>query len=558
MLIISEFMKSLWFLLYEIVSIAPRRLLKSSSTFCQVDGFFFATSIEASDAALFLLVLHSTVYIFWPNRTGGDSGLYPYRRGAYAFFALWPILMASLAFVTGTSAYVNTGQYCYLPTKPWWYRTALSWIPRYINLTLILLMYGSSYMYIRVMMNRYGRRNSEVPVGHTDMTAPLTPSSTTHGLISSTSTGSGPSYSRTTSTAKVYKERAPSRTAKHLKARARFRLMLDRLNPRTHSRDYRAWTGFESGDLQRPDPLSAPISPCGGTLFADPADIGPLPATAGVTQASVGLPKLAFLERKLPMDTTEPSDSLTAPELVRYNRYQRVQANHADAGNGVTGAAQVGHHQAHRCSQVHIQSILQEGPRRLSEAGSRLSLPIVALDQATFESGGITRSRQRLRRQLRSLFVYPAVYTCIWLFPFVNDLAIFNRSVQKHAPPWLALCSLVSLSIQGLANSVLFCAREKPWRQLRGGFWESLGLDFLKGWSCSLRKDSGRTREEMFNDGQQARSRRDEELELEQEILRGPEVRRPVRAGSKNWWDADLAIAAQGRGGSQGGRASNC
>lgn len=535
-------MKSLWFVLYDIMSIAARRQLKSSSAFCQANGFFFAMGIEAADAAVFLIALHSTVYIFWPHRAGGNSGLYPYRRGAYAFFVLWPISMASLAFVSGTSAYVNTGQYCYLPMKPWWYRTALSWIPRYINLVLILLMYGSSYMYIRVMMRRYSRRDSEIPVGLRTRMTPPTPTLMFHELFPLSLAGSLRSSSRTPSTIRTQKEGSISRPTQQLKTCEPFRGTLDMLYPGTRMEGYQSWAGFESAHSPShiTGPSSAGVTPCGGTAFPGRAAIEPFaePAHVGEASISVQQPKLALLDRQLPAEMPSSTQSSTAIERSSTKRHHRLLAEHVD--DYFNGAAYSGRGREYTGSQVDIQRVLREGPVCLSGMESEKSSSILALDQATFESGGISTSRERLRRQLRYLFVYPAVYLCIWVFPFANDLAIFDQSMQKHPSYWLILCSLISLSIQGLADSLVFFAREKPWRHLRGGFWESLGLDFVKNLKFSLRKDSGRTREEMFNDSQRARFRREEELELENETRDSPEGRRSPAAGDKHWWDADF------------------
>lgn len=537
-------MKSLWFVLYDLVSITTHQQLKSSSAFCQVNGFFFTMGIEAADAAVFLIALHSTVYIFWPNRAGGDSGLYPYRRSAFAFFALWPVLMASLAFVTGTSAYVNTGQSCYLPTKVWWYRTALSWIPRYVNLLLILLMYGSSYLYIRVMMKRYSRRNSEIPMGRPDRVVPPTPPLMAHDLISLSPAGSMRSLSKAPSMQKIHKERSPLRPTEQLKVRASFRVRLDRLHPGMRTRGNWSWAGFEStpSALQAPGTSSGGVSPCSGMVFPGTIVAEPLaqPAEAHESPVSMELPKLALFKRKFPTDTPSSTKSSTARGRHSPNCYHRPIPNHVGVEDYFNSPAHLRRGRAHTASLVHIEKILREGPLRIPGTDSETSSPVIALDQATFESGGISRSRERLRRQLRYLFVYPAVYACIWIFPFVNDLSIFDQSLQKHPPYWLGLCSLVSLSVQGLADSLVFCAREKPWRHLRGGFWESFGVDFFKDWKFTLRKDSGRTREEMFNDSQRARSRREEELELENEFRGSPGGKRPATAGGRNWWDNEF------------------
>lgn len=552
LLIVSDSMKSLWFMLYNIVSITAHRQLKSSSTFCQVNGFFFVMGIEAADAALFLIALHSTICIFWPNRASGENGLYPYRHGAYAFFALWPILMASLAFVTGTSAYVNTGQFCYLPTRPWWYRTVLSWIPRCVNLLLILLMYGSSYFHIRGMIKRYSRRNSKVSTECPRSTVFSTSPLTAHDLIPLSSSGSIRSSTRVPSMKKVHKERTRCRPTEQLRERESSRVGLDNLYTTTRMRGIWSWIGFKSATsaLLKSIPPSGGVSPCNGTAISGTADVESFAETVQMCKAPMftELPELAILERKFPTNTsasTKPATSRGHPSL---GFYHRPLAHDVEVEGYFTDLVHSDRDRAHTDSQIHIKEILQEGPLQNSDNVLDRSYPLLVLDQAIYELGGVSRARERLRRQLRYLFLYPSVYVCIWVFPFLNDLSIFIRSLQKHPPYWLTLCSLISLSIQGLVDSLVFCAREKPWRHLRDGFWRSLGLDVLETWKFALRKDSGRTREEMFSDSQRARSRREEELELESEFRGSPEGKRPPTAGGKNWWDAEVDGYHQRRG----------
>ena len=56
--------------------------------------------------------------------------------------------MASLAFIAGDHAYLEQGTFCALPIRPFWYRLALSWIPRYIILSFILAVYFTVYIYV--------------------------------------------------------------------------------------------------------------------------------------------------------------------------------------------------------------------------------------------------------------------------------------------------------------------------------------------------------------------------------------------------------------------------
>ncbi|KAG7132571.1 G protein-coupled receptor GPR1 like [Verticillium longisporum] len=166
LLIVSDGLEALFFMIFPIVDFAMGPI-QSESVFCQMSGFFLAVGIEASDIAVALIAIHTALYIFKPRQLNGQSGLYPYRRTAYAVLFILPVVLASLAFIN-TPAYVNNGQYCYLPIRPLWARLALSWIPRYIILLIIFVSYLCTYIYVSVLMHRFGeeskmRRHSNAP-----------------------------------------------------------------------------------------------------------------------------------------------------------------------------------------------------------------------------------------------------------------------------------------------------------------------------------------------------------------------------------------------------------
>ena len=63
--------------------------------------------------------------------------------------------MASLAFIAGDHAYLEQGAFCTLPVRPFWYRLALSWVPRYIILLFILSVYLIVYAYVRLKFKNF-------------------------------------------------------------------------------------------------------------------------------------------------------------------------------------------------------------------------------------------------------------------------------------------------------------------------------------------------------------------------------------------------------------------
>ncbi|KAG6317563.1 hypothetical protein E4U22_006135 [Claviceps purpurea] len=159
--------------------------------------------------------------------------------------------------------------------------------------------------------------------------------------------------------------------------------------------------------------------------------------------------------------------------------------------------------------------------------------PQLILSPTTINAIGMPRVRE-IRRQLGHLFVYPLLYMMGWLVPFITHIVWKD---QTGCPFWLVLTSLVSLCIQGLADSVVFLMMEKPWRD-----WTR---DDVAAWCClrwgkhSSMKQSGmrvgRTREEMLIDGAIARSRRQRER-----TEHWPMAARRAGPKSRDWWDLML------------------
>ncbi|KIW97812.1 uncharacterized protein Z519_01396 [Cladophialophora bantiana CBS 173.52] len=148
-LIISDTSKAIGYFVFPIVVFA-RGPVNNSSKFCQASGFLLALAVESSDVAILIIALHSILYIVRPNNTLGEGGLYRYRHWIYVMWLGLPLLAASLAFIDNKDAYVTAGTFCYLPKRPFWYRLALSWVPRYLVISVILIMYIWIYIYVHI------------------------------------------------------------------------------------------------------------------------------------------------------------------------------------------------------------------------------------------------------------------------------------------------------------------------------------------------------------------------------------------------------------------------
>jgi G protein-coupled receptor GPR1 len=100
-----------------------------------------------------MIAIHTALTVFNKSVIISEGGIYPYRRIAYFAWIIWPLLSASLAFINPLGAYVSSGTLCYLPVRPFWYRLALSWIPRYVIFLTIISLYAAIYVHVKRHFN---------------------------------------------------------------------------------------------------------------------------------------------------------------------------------------------------------------------------------------------------------------------------------------------------------------------------------------------------------------------------------------------------------------------
>jgi G protein-coupled receptor GPR1 len=169
LLLLFDFGKAVVLLWY------PARVLMVPSAydninFCDVVGFSTSALIEGADLAVLALAVHTALLTFRHSKDQERGGLYKYRYWVCSLTVIVPLIMASLAFVNeGRKAYRPYITWCYLPIRPLWYRLALSWIPRYIIIISIIVIYISIYIYIKMQYRevrkdfRQSQRHVAVP-----------------------------------------------------------------------------------------------------------------------------------------------------------------------------------------------------------------------------------------------------------------------------------------------------------------------------------------------------------------------------------------------------------
>lgn len=93
--------------------------------------------------------LHMYLQIFNTNsKVFGHDGLYRFRHTVLAGWIVFPFLCAVLAFVRGRQGYIAQGPFCSLPIRPYWYRLALQWIPRYLIWSYIMFVAVRIYLHV--------------------------------------------------------------------------------------------------------------------------------------------------------------------------------------------------------------------------------------------------------------------------------------------------------------------------------------------------------------------------------------------------------------------------
>jgi hypothetical protein len=102
----------------------------------------------ATDYAVLVIALHNALQVFRPSTSLHADGLYTYRYLVYFGAVAIPSTMASLAFINPNWGYMSQGAFCSLPLRPFWYRLALAWIPRYIIAVVILGLAVAMYTHV--------------------------------------------------------------------------------------------------------------------------------------------------------------------------------------------------------------------------------------------------------------------------------------------------------------------------------------------------------------------------------------------------------------------------
>ncbi|KAI1211115.1 G protein-coupled glucose receptor regulating Gpa2-domain-containing protein [Annulohypoxylon truncatum] len=547
LLIQSDMMKALWLVICPLAFFA-KVPIDSNSTFCQVSGFLLTVSIEASDIAVLLIAVHTALFILRPRGSSGAAGLYPYRRIAYTCWAIIPLVLAAVVPITG-GQFADNGPHCYLPLRPAWYLSALSWIPRYVISAFIIVVYTVLYLYVACRFRSFTRDQRRASTAHSDHPeqhrkhhnhrhdhsgdVPPTPPIVDYGFLDS----------------------ARDSLAKDGDPR-----------DRQHSVDSTISTldfgggggGGASTPLpRRPDQAMRNSIRWNTVNFANDG-------SAELQQQSRRGSQSGLVSPASPSLQAEESIPIRAPESVVHSPRSSQQSSHVpftwrrSTSSGTPSHSRSHSHTHSLTNSIHSVSnmicALRRGPPRTrssTQTSTTTSSSSVFLPQNETEDA-MRRSRDKQQRQLRLLFVYPAIYMVTWIAPFVSHVLQYDDDYANlgasHGTGHVALqiVSVTSLCIGAAVDCCFFTAWERPWLHLRGGFWENLALRLrIRRPGGRSRHGAGRTREERFVDARTARVRREQEENLENLTIeaaaaarRASGHRSQLGAPPREWWDA--------------------
>jgi G protein-coupled receptor GPR1 len=559
LLIQSDMAKAVWLIISPLFYFITKKPFSSNWVFCQISGFFLTVTIEACDIAVLLIAIHTALFIVKRQHPGAPVGLEPYRRIAYTLWAIVPIILAAIVPITGSS-FVDNGRHCYLPIHPTWYRSALSWVPRYIISGFIIVTYTWLYLYVYIRFRRFGedqRRASGMDSQSSTSTdrwvkrkfrlrgVPPTPRIATHGLLDS----ARPSMAKID--ASQLRQDSVASTVSTLRLGESD--YLQALPERAARKSSISWNLVDfgrdgSGSLATATPQDDPIPISPTTPPFPPTFRNTNSDTINAAAASIRSPEPVYA-------AGARASSHNNPRNIKNNFWKRRHALvYPDDSQTVS-----------QNSLATIIAALRQGPPPAEDpdetgAGEALNNSSFSVRLPTDVSeAAMRRSRDRMQRQLRLLFVYPAIYMLTWIAPFVEHLyeyepyltsgngtattfdtysssgSVFNSSSSSNvhtfvmaettravafaeqADPFaLRIVAMASLCIGAAVDCGFFSAWERPWRHLRGGFWEGLAMRLRVHRICGVvreRGGPGRNRDERVTDARYARLRRDRESE---------------------------------------------
>lgn len=420
-LLFFDLLKAVILLLY------PSRVLTNytayyNTNFCHVVGFFTAISIEGADIAILSFAIHTYLLIFKPNlnvRVGNsrrvEGGMYSYRYIVYALSFLIPIVLASLAFIDD-QGYHSFVTWCYLPQNPLWYRFVLSWGPRFVILLVILASYALIYFHVIKEFRILGG------IFSTFHKKPRRPIDLTN-----------------------YRPSFFSALTFFLTA-VRDYLIPDCVLPESQKSN-------QDHELQATKSRSSNIGPKQSVLPGHGEENNTtFHHSRNNSRQSNSLLDSDFRssdeeENEEEEEEDNDDEAVVDGEVDELDEFERTSQNYPTRPEP-----------SHQRNTPGPSPFLGEPP----STGGVTGLGQTAIQQENLKQ---FRKKQRvIKKQMKSIFIYPMAYIFIWLFPFILYVTQLSYERSKGPIYWINCLASFMQPFYGFVDSLVFFYREAPWR----------------------------------------------------------------------------------------------
>lgn len=413
--------------------------------------------IESCDWAIFFQTLHMYLQVFPPkNSILGHDGLYRVRRWVLAAWLILPNISASLAFVNPNPAYVSQGGFCTLPLRPFWYRLALSWIPRYLIWVFTVVVAIRIYSHVGLEFQVFGAVRDESTRERTTTSATTSAIPRPARLLRS--------YSAPTNSPGAEKQLLDTDSIgpddrSVITAPQNIHQALDSYqSSRRGSTATTNWGPFEHGPFGNLDQVA--VSP--SAAFAQHSRSSP-PSRRGSRQHQVGF--------------VMGGDDFAPPAIELEDSRASWSSKHSSKSSGPPppGGSPV-------IRPLGIQPDVPKADSAAADGRPKLA-PLVLPENAA--SKAIQQRRNAIQRQLRLLFIYPVSYILLWIMPFVAHAMGYSDYYAQHPVYAVRICSIFAQCFMGTVDFAIFCWREKPWRHVPGSDGSVLGSFMYWRWTSN-------------------------------------------------------------------------
>nr|AVD68682.1 G protein-coupled receptor GPR1 [Stemphylium eturmiunum] len=411
LLIYGDLVRASWFFIAAVL-MEVHGTVRTESAFCQSSGFLIQYGTETNDLAVLVIAVHSALQVFHPSNQTSSDGLYPYRRYVYASAFLIPGVMASLAFIQRNWGYLSQGAFCTLPIRPFWYRLALAWIPRYCIVLTIIGLTAAIYIYVGWEFKKYNRASQHIEDSTMEDTAG-------NQIDTGTLRMGTPLSANEYIPGEGFVTRPPSMT----------------------QQDHLGQHGWHAPSMSQDHILSRPrrrssvsfgcVVPCSASSLASIRT----PSISTTTHSLTGSTRNTHLNRS----------GTFRPPLVAIPSGHTVQTIESTDNVQLPLSLQT-------TNSILVTTTTTTSttpaPSLMHRAPSNQTLSTFP-EPSDPEFSPMTRRRARMHRQLRLMFIYPIVYTLMWLLPFVNHCMMYNDYYAAH-PVWgLRLAGTICIASMG-------------------------------------------------------------------------------------------------------------